>query len=404
MAEILTFVAPTSPRPVPGRAGFRTGMVTGRTPNPAACPGAFLVETAVGFDRACADLGLAAMPRRALVGEIETNLLRFAALASASAAPATVRGRRSDMRGFVAWATVAGIDPLASPAAMSRAIEDYLLFLGESHAPASLARVGSTLTLFAEGIGLAAPGARVRKRLAIGAARRQACRPHAQSSRGVSRGTSEKSRLSPADLAAMRRHLATAPGIPKGVRLRDTAILLVFEDLLARRSEVAGLTLADVDLGPVPMLFIARSKTDQEGKGVWCGIGEETRAALGAWIDFARLEASAPTTPLFQALTRAGGLCRSCAASATSLDPGSLNRLVQRQAAAAGVGSVAHVAAPATAHAIRRGVARALWDAGIDDRAIMELGRWEDEATMRGYVGLPARRGGASGLLAGSAP
>jgi hypothetical protein len=244
--------------------------------------------------------------------------------------------------------------------------------------------------------------ARPSGRLAIRAGRKLA-----RAARGTELRGAEKSRLSPAEIDDLLAWLASDPSIPSGVRIRDTAIIRVFVDILARQSEVAGLKIGGVRRGrqadlsindqTAGMLFLARSKTDQEGAGAWCGISWETSTTIDAWIEFAKLGDEDPSAPLFRALKRNG---RPRASSTGHLSGDSLNDLIKRHARRSDIlAARPEPASDVSAHAIRRGIARALWEAGRSDREIMELGRWSTEKEMRSYVGLTVIRCGALSFL-----
>lgn len=151
--------------------------------------------------------------------------------------------------------------------------------------------------MLAAGLGLEAPGSRRRAALAACASRAEAqCR----------RPAPMKARLMPADLARLVASVAADAGLPRLTRLRDVAIIPVMADLLARRSEVSGLTVGDLRANP-PALFISRSKTDQEGHGHLCPVSADTARTIEDWLAAARLDTADPSTPLFLPLTRGVG-------------------------------------------------------------------------------------------------
>jgi integrase len=350
---------------------------------------------------AMAVIGLDAIAPEEIGPALRDPLHRYARLFAATAADNTLRGRRADIRGYVTWTQECGLAPIpASGDGLSFQIESYLIALGSTHAPRSVSRIGSSLGLLAQGLGLDTLGAPERRRLAIRAGRRLA-----RTARGTALRGAEKSRLSPADIDYLLAWLASDSSIPDGVRIRDAAIIRVFVDILARRSEVAGLKIGDVRLGkhadlsindqPAGMLFLARSKSDQEGRGTWCGISPATVSAVESWIEFAELDDG--DAPLFRALNRDGTIR---ASSAGHLSGESMNEMIKRHVRRSGIlAARPEIESNISAHSIRRGVARALWEAGRPDREIMELGRWATEKEMRNYVGLPVIRCGALSFL-----
>lgn len=108
---------------------------------------------------------------------------------------------------------------------------------------------------------------------------------------------------------------------------RDRALLLVGWAGALRRSEVAALTVDDVQIGPDGLVLrIARSKTDQEGEGLIKGLphGEHPATcpirALQAWLRVAGIERG----PLFRSVDRHGNVGQ-CALSTDGV-----HRIVKR--------------------------------------------------------------------------
>jgi hypothetical protein len=121
-------------------------------------------------------------------------------------------------------------------------------------------------------------------------------------------------------------------------------------------------------------------------------------------------------SPLFLPLTRSGSLRPRRPArpgirprTTRSLTRRDIARMVQRRALEAGIlvcGARSGSGNPhddddteAAAHALRRGIARGLWERNVPANTIMTLGRWRSETEMRAYVGLPLCDGGAGALL-----
>ena len=66
--------------------------------------------------------------------------------------------------------------------------------------------------------------------------------------------------------------------------LRDAAILAVASDALLRVSELAALTVADIDMTE-QTITVQRSKTDQEGTGAVLFLGKPTVQRVQAWLE-----------------------------------------------------------------------------------------------------------------------
>ncbi len=129
--------------------------------------------------------------------------------------------------------------------------------------------------------------------------------------------------------------------------VRDSAILLLGFAGALRRSEVAALTLADLEAKPGGLLLhLRRSKTDQEGRGQVVGIANgqhpltDPIAAIDAWL---ALRGTAPG-PVFTNLRQGGPMLRPISGNAVSV-------FVKERALAAAsptVGSAATRCAPVT--------------------------------------------------------
>jgi integrase len=92
--------------------------------------------------------------------------------------------------------------------------------------------------------------------------------------------THRKPRLSVAQLRAVRATIEASDVLPLR-RLRDLALFDAMCDLLARRSEIVGLRLRDLDLAAATVR-ISHSKTDQAGRGTVFRISTRTAASLDA--------------------------------------------------------------------------------------------------------------------------
>jgi integrase len=144
---------------------------------------------------------------------------------------------------------------------------------------------------------------------------------------------------------------------------RDVAMLLVARDLLARRSEVAALEVGDVEFGEQDgTVIIRRSKTDQEGEGATGYLGQETVAALRAYM----VAAGITDGPLFRALTKGGRLRGGLSAKDVA-------RAFKRLADVAGLDS-----RKVSGHSARVGMAQDLARFGASVTELQNAGRWAD--------------------------
>jgi site-specific recombinase XerD len=175
----------------------------------------------------------------------------------------------------------------------------------------------------------------------------------------------------------------------KGVR--DRALLLLGFNMMARRSELAGLDLADVPEVPEEGIsaYIRSSKTDQAAQGVEVpipyGQHAETDAvrATRAWRELLA-EHDVTNGALFRPVDRHGRLPHEANAAgrlADRLSGKAVNLVVQQRAKLAGLSE--HY----TAHGLRSGAATSAYAAGIPVSAIAIHGRWSEKSpVVLGYL------------------
>ena len=163
--------------------------------------------------------------------------------------------------------------------------------------------------------------------------------------------------------------------------LRDAAILAVASDALLRVSELAALTVADIDMTE-QTLTVQRSKTDQEGTGAVLFLGKPTIQRVQVWLTAAGIREGA----LFRALTK-GGKVRA------GLSARSLRTIIAKRSKAAGVlGRV-------SGHSLRVGSAQSLAAAGASVVEMQQAGRWKSPAMPGQYARKQMARRGAVARL-----
>jgi integrase len=315
-----------------------------------------------------------------LVGPLQ----RLAPLWGSALSDDTLRSRRTDLRRFATWCSQAGVEAFRSDEALADLMEQHLEAVGQDYSIGTVRRVGTSLTALAEGLGSdrAARGARERRRLAVRSAAKA----------GAARGLRhEKHRLTLDQLTAFRQAILNAEtGAVR--KARDLAILSVMCDVLARRSEVSGFTLADLDLGHGTIL-ISRSKTDQEGKGVRYALSDGTLRELERWLDVSGLDRIAcddrSRLPLFCGMRTGGKLLIGRSGVPEPLAGRSVARIMGEYGDRIGIKGV-------SGHTIRRTMARLLREGGTPEDEIVSLGRWSSLEQMRDYAGLCAPRKGAA--------
>jgi len=159
---------------------------------------------------------------------------------------------------------------------------------------------------------------------------------------------------------------------------RDKAILLIGFASALRRSEIVALDVADIESAPQGVLLhLARSKTDQQGKGELIAIHRGTNsefcavAALERWIETRGREPG----PLFPRLHRGGRVTRK------RLRPQAVSLVVKRAVEASGLN-------PGTfsGHSLRAGLATSAALAGADLKDIMAQTRHRSHDIALRYI------------------
>ncbi|MCW2242027.1 tyrosine-type recombinase/integrase [Azospirillum canadense] len=219
--------------------------------------------------------------------------------------------------------------------------------------------------------------------------------------------------------------------------LRDAALLAVAYDSLLRRGELVTLRTEDikVDADGTGLLYLARSKTDQEGQGTYGWLAPDTVRRVSAWLDaradalqaemksardalrtlsaamregrvlngerrrtaleriLARLDASAEV--LWLQVGKTGTVLGPLAVRGP--DPGRrISEIFKRRAEAAGLDP-----ALVLGHSLRVGAAQGLTAAGFGLPAIQQAGRWKSPTMPARYAEKIVPKQGAMAQLAG---
>lgn len=320
--------------------------------------------------------GVASPTGTAPPDELLARLARHAWAVEGAFAPNTLRALRADLGQWSAWCASRGVPPL--PAAPDH-VASYVDARGAERAVATVRRYLASIAFLHRAAELPDPTKANVVRLAV---RRLARR----------RGTRQRQAAPFGGQAAG----AVAGQVTEGTRsrlidLRDAALLLVTRDLLARRAEVAALRLEDLEMhedGSATIL-VARSKTDQEGRGAVAYLGPQATALLRLWLDAGGISDGA----LFRAVRRSGRV-------GDALAPGEVGRILKKLAARAGLD-------PSTisGHSCRVGMAQDLVAFGLDLPAVMQAGRWKTPAMPARYAErLLAGRGAVARFHGGALP
>ena len=187
-------------------------------------------------------------------------------------------------------------------------------------------------------------------------------------------------------LADLRRMMAALPDDLRGKR--DRALVLIGYAGAFRRSELAALTRADVDLDERGAVIVIRhSKTDQESAGLVKNVPALDAdpeicpvRALQAWLAAAAITSG----PLWRAIDRWGNT------RANALDAKEVARIIKTAAARVGLD-----AKNLAGHSLRAGYVTEAIKNGADVLQVMEQTGHRSMETVRGYfraAGLGARR------------
>ena len=170
--------------------------------------------------------------------------------------------------------------------------------------------------------------------------------------------------------------------------LRNLALVLMMRDMLARRSEVVALDVADItyDRDGSATATVRRSKTDQTGEGAELYLSPRTVTHLKRWLAAAGITDGA----IFRAVNKSGRI-------GTRLEGSEVARLIKRVAERAGMApdTVARV----SGHSCRVGMAQDLVASGADVAGVMQAGRWKSPLMPARYSArLQAKRGAVARL------
>jgi integrase len=146
--------------------------------------------------------------------------------------------------------------------------------------------------------------------------------------------------------------------------LRDRSVLLLGFASALRRSNLAALTVADLEFDPRGLVVhVARSKTDQEGQGRYLGVLRRPKLcpvrAVEAWLKVSQIGEGA----IFRALRGT--------ATGAPLQPQAIEEIVRRAVAELGYDPRGY-----GAHSLRSGLATAATGRALRD--VMAQGGWAD--------------------------
>lgn len=271
-------------------------------------------------------------------------------------APNTLRGWRADWRGWTEYC--ARTKGLALPVTLP-VLRGYLIERIEAgRKRATLERLMSTLSIVHRLVGLPSPMDSMEFKLMWRGLRREHLTARQRQAKG----------LTMADLEAI---LATLdPEQPRD--RRDAALLCTAFETMFRRSELIGLQVQDLttEADGSGRMFLAHSKTDQEGAGALQYLTPSTVELLRSWMTMAGISSG----PIF----------RSCAHNRKPFDKPLSDRDVARifktRALAAGLD-----AERVSGHSTRVGATQDLMANNYSAAEIMRQGRWKSERMIARY-------------------
>lgn len=306
----------------------------------------------------------------------------------------TALAYRSRWRSFTAWCAAAGRVPLP---ATPQTVAAYLAYLAVDRglkATSADAHLTAIRTVH-RASGEVPPDGTAARKIVVAAHKREARRDGRY-------GPRKALPLLAADLPLVVA--ALDPADPAG--LRDRAVVLLGFTLLARRSELAALNIADIGhvSGEGLEVTIRSSKTDQSARGVIRRVHYAAsqdvcpvRAVL-AWLEF--LASRGVTAgPLFTRIdrwgnltARAGGRYGPDGSRDGRLRPQGIGDIITAACEAAGLGERDgrerdDGARQYTGHSVRRGGATSMLRAGSEPLNVSRHGRWADGSRVfAGYV------------------
>ena len=293
--------------------------------------------------------------------DIAGRLIEHADQARGAMAPETERALRKASAAFSGWAAAHGLKALPATPEVVAAYVDALVGLGRK--PASIRQAVWAVASLHRAAALPDPSKAEIVRLAL---KRMA--------RTMGTRQRQAAPLGRAELVQIFDNTGSSLA-----ECRDLALIRTMRDMLARRSEIVALEVADLEFATdeTSTVLIRRSKTDQSGVGEICWLAKQTTRLLQDWLEAAGITAG----PIFRSINKAGVI------GSTALASGEVSRILKRLAQRAGIESSA-----ISGHSARVGMAQDLVARGADLPAIMQAGRWKTPA-------MPARY--AERLLAG---
>ena len=203
------------------------------------------------------DMQIAKIENQNQLPEALTNVTR--GFIEASTSDNTRRAYHSDWQLFTGWCEARS---LASLPADPSTVAAFLADLASSHKPSTITRILASISVAHKSAGFQSPAASEIVHKTLRGIRR------VSATNGV-----RTNRKDPVCVSRLRQLAHTMPHDIRGIR--DKAVLLVGFAGAFRRSELAGLNVADLQFKKDSVIVtVRRSKTDQTGQGMIKTIGK----------------------------------------------------------------------------------------------------------------------------------
>lgn len=268
-------------------------------------------------------------------------------------AQSTIDAYYRDFCVFVQWCEKQEINPLPCDAS---AVASFLDEQSKTKAAATVRRYAVSIGKIHRLLDLDDPTDYEAVKLALRRAHRSAVMPQRQSM-GLTRDN--------VNAIVALSHRSTR-------HLRDATMISVGFDALARRSEIVGLRVSDVQISDLRSgrVLIRRGKTDQMAYGRWAHLTEATSSLVLRW-----LEKSVNNEFLFGPVYRERVIDR-------ALDPVTVQRSLRRSVSEIGLRETRNY----TGHALRVGAAQELLKLGRSSSDIMRAGGWRSISSVARYL------------------
>jgi site-specific recombinase XerD len=288
------------------------------------------------------------------------TLAEFEAFGDTDKAPATLAAYRSDWRSFTGWCESAGHRSLpATPDTVAAWLQDQTT---AGYAVATIQRRLITIRQQHVRDGHPSPTDSPNVQAAWASTRRHL-------------GTAPR-KVAPLTLELLRQTVATCQATPAGHR--DQSLLVIGFAAALRRSEIAELTLDDIEPNAAGIILtIRKSKTDQHGAGHRLGLPRGTAAdtcpvrVLNAWTQ----HLPSAGGPLFRPIDRHGNIFDRHLSGRASAE------IIKRRCSLAGLDPDRY-----SGHSLRAGFATSAAAAGATEIAIARQTRHRSMEVLRGYI------------------